>query len=114
VFNLFITPLSEMCCSNVADEARFKCLGTSVTNDNFIQEEYKRRLNSGNACCHSVKNLLSSNLQSRNTNIGMHKIVIVTVLYGCETWSLTLGEGHGLRVFENKMLREYLYQRWKK
>jgi hypothetical protein len=27
------------------------------------------------------------------------------VLYGCETWSLTLGEGHGLRVFENRVLR---------
>jgi hypothetical protein len=27
------------------------------------------------------------------------------VLYGCETWSLTLREGHRLRVFENKLLR---------
>jgi hypothetical protein len=27
------------------------------------------------------------------------------VLYGCETWSLTIREKHGLRVFENRMLR---------
>jgi hypothetical protein len=27
------------------------------------------------------------------------------VLYGCETWSLTLREEHGLRVFENRVLR---------
>ena len=27
------------------------------------------------------------------------------VLYGCETWSLTLGEKRKLRVFENRMFR---------
>jgi hypothetical protein len=27
------------------------------------------------------------------------------VLYGCETWSLTLREDHRLRVFENRVLR---------
>jgi hypothetical protein len=32
-------------------------------------------------------------------------IVLPVVLYGCETWSLTLREGHRLRVFENKVLR---------
>jgi hypothetical protein len=32
-------------------------------------------------------------------------ITLPVVLYGCETWSLTLGEEHRLRVFENKALR---------
>ena len=32
-------------------------------------------------------------------------IILPVVLYGCETWSLTLREGHGLRVFENRVLR---------
>jgi hypothetical protein len=32
----------------------FKYLGTSLTNQNSIQEEIKRRVQSGNACCHSV------------------------------------------------------------
>jgi hypothetical protein len=35
----------------------------------------------------------------------MYKTVILpVVLYGCETWSLTLGEKHRLRVFENRVL----------
>jgi hypothetical protein len=41
---------------------QFKYLGTTVTNQNLIQEEIKKRFHSGNACCHSVKNLLSSRL----------------------------------------------------
>jgi hypothetical protein len=44
--------------------AQFKYLGTKATNQNLIQEEIKRRLNSGNACYHPVKNLLSSRLLS--------------------------------------------------
>jgi hypothetical protein len=32
-------------------------------------------------------------------------IILPVVLYGCETWSLTLREEHRLRVFENKVLR---------
>jgi hypothetical protein len=42
--------------------SQFKYLGTTVTNQNFIEEENKRSLNSGNACYHSVQNLLSSRL----------------------------------------------------
>jgi hypothetical protein len=44
---------------------QFKYLGTTVTNQNLILEELKRRLNSGNACYHSVQNLLSSRLLSK-------------------------------------------------
>jgi hypothetical protein len=46
--------------------AQFRYLGTTITNQNLIQEEIKKRLNSGNACYHSVQNLLSSRLLSRN------------------------------------------------
>jgi hypothetical protein len=42
--------------------SQFKYLGTTVRNQNLIQEKIKRRLNSGNACYHSVQNLLSSRL----------------------------------------------------
>jgi hypothetical protein len=48
--------------------AQFKYLGTTVTNQNLIGEEIKRRLNSGNACYHSVHNLLSSRLLCKNVN----------------------------------------------
>jgi sorting nexin-29 len=50
--------------------SQFKYLGTTVTNQNLIQEEIKRRLNSGNACYHSVQNLLFSRLLSKNLKIG--------------------------------------------
>jgi hypothetical protein len=40
--------------------SQFKYFGTTVTNQNLIQNEIKRRLNSGNACYHSVQNLISS------------------------------------------------------
>jgi hypothetical protein len=78
----------------------------TLTNQNLIQEEIKRRLNSGNACYHSVQNLLSSRLLFKNIKIRIYKTIILPVVrYGCETWSLTLREEHRLRVFENRVLR---------
>jgi len=44
----------------------FKYLGTTLTNQNSIAEEIKSRLRSGNVCYHSVQNLLSSRLLSKN------------------------------------------------
>jgi hypothetical protein len=86
--------------------AMFKCLGTTLTDQNCIHEEIKSRLNSGNACYHSVQGLLSSHLLSRNVKVKIYKTIILpVVLYGCESWSLTLREVHRLRVFENKVLR---------
>jgi len=84
----------------------FKYLGTNLTNQNSIQEEIKRRLKSGNACYHPVQNLLSSSLLSKNLKINIYRTIILpVVLYGCETWSLTLREERRLRVFENRVLR---------
>jgi hypothetical protein len=36
---------------------------------------------------------------------GCKTIMLPVVLYGCETWSLTVREEHKLRVFENRVLR---------
>jgi hypothetical protein len=86
--------------------SQFKYLGRTVTNQNLIQEEIKRRFNSGNACYHSVQNLLSFRLLSKNVKVRIYKTIILpVVLYGCETWSLTVREEHKLRVFENRVLR---------
>jgi hypothetical protein len=80
--------------------SQFKYLGTTVTNQNLIPEEIKRRLNSGNACYHSVQNLLSSRLLLINLKMRLNKTIILpVVLYGRETWSLTLREEHRLGVF---------------
>jgi len=72
---------------------------------NSIVEEIKSRLRSGNACYHSVQNILSSRLLSKNVKIKIYRTIILpAVLYGCETWSLTLREEKKLRVFENMVL----------
>jgi hypothetical protein len=56
-------------------------------------------------CYHSVQNL-SSCLLSKNVKIRIYKTIILpVVLYGCETWSLTIREEHRLRVFENRVLK---------
>jgi len=52
----------------------FKYLGTTLTHQNSISEEIKNRLRSGNACCHSVQNLLSSRLLSKNLKIRIYKV----------------------------------------
>jgi hypothetical protein len=52
--------------------SQFKYLGTTVTNQNLIPKEIKRRLNSGNACYHSVQSLLSSRLLSKNLKIRIY------------------------------------------
>ena len=53
-----------------------------------------------------MQNLLSSSFISKNIKIQIYRTIILPLaLYGCETWLLTLREEHGLRVFENRVLR---------
>ena len=78
----------------------------SGKDQNSIQEETKGRLKSGNACYHSVQNLLSSSLLSENIKFKIYRTIILpVVLYGCETCLLTLREERRLRVFKNRVLR---------
>jgi hypothetical protein len=87
----------------------FKCLWTALTTQSSIHEEIMSRLNSGNACYHSVQNILSSGLLPKNMKMKIYSTVILSVvLYGCETWSVTLTEERRLRVFENRVLRRNL------
>ena len=84
----------------------FIYLGTTLTDQNSIQEEIKSRLKSGNTCYHLVQNILSCSLLSKNLMIKIYRTIFLSVvLYGCETWSLTSREKCRLRVFENRVLR---------
>ncbi|KAJ4435647.1 hypothetical protein ANN_18263 [Periplaneta americana] len=86
---------------------KFKYLGAIVTNINDTREEIKHRINMANACYNSVEKLLSSSLLSKNLKVRIYKTVILpVVLYGCETWTLTLRKEQRLRMFENKVLRK--------
>ena len=69
-------------------------------------EEIKSRLRSGSACYNSVQNILSFRLLSKNLKIKIYRnIILPVVLYGCETWLLTLREERKLRVSKNMVLR---------
>jgi hypothetical protein len=98
---------------------QFRYLGAALKNQNSRQEEIKSGLKLGNACCHSVQNILSSSLLSKNLKIKVYRTIIVA-LYECETWSLTLREERRLRVFENRVLiifwpkRDELTEEWRK
>jgi hypothetical protein len=68
---------------NVSQSNHF---GMRVTKQSLIQEEIRKRLTSGNACYHSVQNLLSSRLLSKNIKFRIYKIIILPVVsYGRET-----------------------------
>jgi hypothetical protein len=85
--------------SSFENGSQFMYLGNTVTYPNLIMEEIKKRLNSGNACYHSVQNLLSSRLLSKYVNVIIYKTIILpVVLYRCETRYLTVREEHKLRV----------------
>jgi len=86
----------------VQDRDKWRALG----NQNSIREEIRSRLKSENACYYSVQNILSSSLLPENIKIKIYRTIILPfVLYGCETWSLSLREERRLRVFENRVLR---------
>jgi hypothetical protein len=85
--------------------AKLKYLGTTPTNQNDVRDEIKSRLNSGNVCYHSVHNLLSSRLISKNLNIKRYKTVIAI----CDIWVRNLVThfegGTWTEVFDNRELR---------
>jgi len=68
-----------------------------------------------------MQNLLSSSLLCKNSNIKIYRTIILPVVYGCETWSLTMREERRLRVFENRLLgrifgtkRDEVKKEWRK
>jgi hypothetical protein len=80
-------------------------IGIEPANQICIHKEIKSRLNSGNACYHSLHNVYSSFMLLKNINIKICNIILPASLYECEIWFLTLREGYRLRVSRNRMLR---------
>ena len=76
---------------------QFQYLGTTLTNQNFIQEDIRNRLTPGNAFCDSVQKRLSSSLINKNIKVKIYRTKILpVVLHGCETWSLVLREAESV------------------
>ena len=67
--------------SSLESVEEYKYLGTTLTNQNSMQEEIKSRLKSGNICCHSVQNLLSFSLLSKNLKIKIYRTIILPVVF---------------------------------
>jgi hypothetical protein len=86
---------------------QFKYFGTKLKKQNYIhEEEIKSGLKSGNAFYHSVQNILSSSLISKNVKIKICRTIILpVVLRGSENWSFVLREERRQRVFRNRVMR---------
>jgi hypothetical protein len=87
--------------------ANFIYFRTMLTNQNYMPEEMKNGINSGNA--YSVQNLFSSRLITKNIKIKVCRTVFYLC---CEMWSFTLKEEHRLRGLENRSLRKIFF--WKR
>jgi hypothetical protein len=82
---------------------KFKYLGITLTDRNCMWEEQTKF---GECLLPFSPESYVFCLVSKNVKDKIYKTIILTVvLYGCETWSLTLREEHRLRVFENRVLR---------
>jgi hypothetical protein len=83
------------------------CCGLfTLTNRISVKDEIKSRLKTGDACYHSVLNVCLPVCYPKILKIKIYRFIILPfVLYGCETWSLTLSEERRLRVFEYRVLR---------
>ena len=84
----------------------FKYVGCFIKNENSIQKTIKCTLKAGNLCYYAVQTLLTSRILSKNLKIKIYKRTILSVvIYGSETWSLTLRKKRRLGVFENWLRR---------
>jgi hypothetical protein len=80
---------------------QFIYLGTTLTNQNLIPEEIKKRLKPGNVYYYSAQKLIFFQFATERIKIKIHvygTIILPVVMYECETWSLTLREERRMRV----------------
>jgi hypothetical protein len=73
---------------------QFKCLGTTIMNQNNFHEEITSIMKSGNGCHYSVQKFLSSDLLSENIKIKTYRIIILPVV-SLRVWNLFAPTGGG-------------------
>ncbi|XP_063530751.1 uncharacterized protein LOC134741787 [Cydia strobilella] len=89
--------------------AKFRYLGYTVTDTNTREEKIDIRIQNALRCSAALHKVLVSKLLSKNTKLRIYKTVIRPILmYGCETWTLTLKEESKLLVAERRILRKIL------
>ena len=94
---------------NVRYTEKCKYLGVTVSERNEIDIEIKERIAAGNRCYFALSSIMRSRKISKKTKLRTYNIVIrPTVLYGCDTWTLTKERRRKLEVFENNILRRIL------
>jgi hypothetical protein len=85
--------------------AHFQYLRTPITNQNLIQKEIKKRVNSSIAS-YNIAQTVPFIFRLLYKNIRLNKIIMLPVIvYGSEIWPLIAGKGQRLRVFEYRVLR---------
>jgi hypothetical protein len=95
--------------------AKFKYLGTSVTNTSDIHEVGENKLNWGTVGYFEVQDLLSSRHLTKNVRIKIHEFIISpSLLCWSRASSLTLRVERRFRVYENRLQRKYLDLRERK
>jgi hypothetical protein len=78
----------------------------TLTNDSYLHEEHKSRLNLGNVCYSLVQNLSSSHVLSENVMIKVYRTVMLHVPRGCITLCVVVREGQMQSAFEQVVLQK--------
>jgi hypothetical protein len=98
----------KTCNESFGKVEQTRYLRTTLPNENCIHKKIKSRLKSGNADCHSMQNILSSSYPKKGKIKIYRSLILPVVLYGFETWSVTVSEECRLSVFKNRMLSRIL------
>ena len=84
----------------------FKIFRNNVNKSKFYSGRNEEQIEVKECLLLFCAEFLSSSLLSKNLKTKIYRTIILpVVLYGCETWSLTLREERRLRLFENRVLR---------